>query len=257
MLTLDELKERKRQLGLSNKEVAAISGVPLGTVQKVFGGTTGAPRRSTLEILSSALQEGSYADLNRAGTFHETEFSYNAKAMHKIQGEYTAEDFYNVPDDRMVELIDGEIYDMCTPSIEHQDIVLNLAMQFQKCIEEKCDGKCKTFISPLGVQIDEDDYSILVPDLFISCDSSKWSGKIYRGAPDLVVEVVSPTSIVRDRIIKLNKYWHAKVKEYWIVDPKSKEVEVNLFDDNILGKKYNFGMDIPVGISKGKCKIKN
>lgn len=255
MMTLDELIERKRQLGLTNNEVAEISGVPLSTVQKVFGGTTSAPRRSTLEVLSEALKRDPYADIHLDSMVAETEFAYGPKMPGKKRGTYTVKDYVRESEEKLVELIDGEIYDMCVPSLDHQNVVLEMAMQLRKCIDEKCKDKCKLFISPAGVQIDSDDYSVLVPDLFVSCDKDKWHGKMYKGAPDFVVEVVSPSSGVRDRIVKLNKYWHAGVREYWIVDPDKRIIEVNVFGKNELGEVYSFDDRVPVDVSDGKCGI--
>ena len=255
MMTIDELKERKRQLGFTNEQIARLSGVPLSTVQKVFGGTTASPRRNTLEILSDALEENAYADTHRRDMVKESSFRYGVGAEAKKQGEYTVKDVEALPDDRLVELIDGEIYDMCYPSLIHQDILLQMAMQLHKCMEDNCRDTCKVYISPSGVRPDNDEYTRVIPDLFVSCDMDKCHGKDYGGAPDFIVEILSKSSVVRDRIIKQNKYWHSGCREYWIIDPENKEIEVNYFEGEKLGMKYTFDDMIPVNISDGKCEV--
>ena len=257
MMTLSQLKERKRELGLTNQDIANSSGVPLSTVQKVFGGTTESPRRNTLEILSAALEEGAYlwTRLEPGSTVEESSFTYSAEASGKVRGEFTIKDLEQIPDDRMVELIDGEIYDMCLPTPIHQEIVAEIYYNIRKCIEESGDKDCEAYLSPIGVRLDRDDKTLVGPDLFVTCDRSKIGDKWYDGAPDFVLEVVSPSSVMRDRIIKLNKYWKAKVREYWIVDPGKQEIEVNRFDEEELGVKYTFDDIVPLGISNGKCKM--
>ena len=111
--------------------------------------------------------------------------------------EYTIDDYYALPDRPRVELIDGDFYTMEAPSLAHQDIILELAVQFRECLKKQAHLHSElrhVFVSPCDVQLDADDYTMVQPDLFISCDGSKLTKACFVGAPDLIVEVLSPSS---------------------------------------------------------------
>ena len=122
-MTIEEMKERKKELGLSNETLAQLSGVPFSTVQKIFSGKTTAPRQRTIEALERVLRTVSGIKnpqpREKGLVLRETAPAYVCKK----QGEYTLEDYYAIPDERRVELIDGEIFDMAAPSAEHQLIL--------------------------------------------------------------------------------------------------------------------------------------
>lgn len=173
----------------------------------------------------------------------------------KVSGEYTLEDYYQLPERVRVELIDGVFYFMGAPTAVHQIITLKLAMAFSLYIEKK-NGKCEVLPSP-DVQLDRDDRTMLQPDIVIVCDRDKIKNQIC-GNPDLAVEVLSRSTEKRDRTIKLSKYQKAGVREYWMVDPKKKIVEVYIFPDQemaTLPRVYKFEDTIPVGIFDGECEV--
>ena len=150
-MTIEEMKEKKREHGYTYNMMSQMSGVPLGTVQKIFTGETKSPRYDTLEALARIFENGDrdylYADM--------VEDSGTAYAA-KVQGQYTLDDYYALPEDRRVELIDGCIYDMAAPSTIHQLIAGEVHRQISNFILEH-DGPCMPFISPVDVQLDCDD----------------------------------------------------------------------------------------------------
>ena len=139
-MTLEEMRELKKKQGLTNEELARLSGVPFSTVQKIFSGKTQSPRMDTVRALEKALTENEKArntypvGNTENGMVMETAPAYVAKK----QGEYTLEDYYALPDERRVELIDGELFDMAAPSLTHQAILGELHIQFHQCIDSHC-----------------------------------------------------------------------------------------------------------------------
>ena len=173
----------------------------------------------------------------------------------KKQGDYTLEDYYAIPDDRRVELIDGEIFDMAAPSVTHQIILGELYSQFSTCIETNRKN-CTVLLSPCDVQLDNDDKTMVQPDLLVLCRDFDKSGRCISGAPDLTVEILSDSTRSKDLLLKTYKYKNAGVREYWIVDPKKREVLVYDFsDEDLQPDRYSFEDTIPVKISEGLCSI--
>ncbi len=172
----------------------------------------------------------------------------------KQQGEYTLEDYYAIPDERRVELIDGVIYDMASPSSVHQDLVTEIALILRGFVK-KHKGKCKVYASPLDVQLDCDDKTMVEPDVLVVCDRDKIIKRCIYGAPDFVVEVLSLSTSKKDSVLKLKKYKAAGVREYWMVDPDKKKVVVYDWSKSELPTIYGFDTKVPVGIFHGDCEI--
>ena len=134
---------------------------------------------------------------------------------------YTIDDYYALPEDRRVELIDGVIYDMTAPSGIHQQILGDLHILFRECADRH-GMPCEVLLSPFDVRLDKDNYTMVQPDLLVVCGEYDAAHEIrFEGAPDLVVEILSPSTRSKDQLLKLIKYERAGVREYWIVDPKS------------------------------------
>lgn len=258
-MTIEEMRSKKAELGLTNQELSRISGIPFSTVQKVFSGTTSSPRMNTI----LALEEGfAIAERNHriypslpndpgSGMFSEEAIGYFSKK----QGDYTLDDYYAIPDERRVELIDGVIYDMGSPSVRHQIILGEMYLQFRVCLENHKED-CTVMLSPCDVRLDNDNKTIVQPDLFIICSGLDVDLRHFSGAPDLTVEILSPSTRSRDMLLKSYKYQNAGVREYWIVDPANEEVIVYDFTDkNLPFRKFSFSDRIPVLISAGKCVI--
>ena len=112
------------------------------------------------------------------------------------------------------------------------------------------------YLSPCDVRLDKDNYTMVQPDLLVICKEYDPDAIRYEGAPDLTVEILSPSSRSKDMILKLYKYKNAGVREYWVVDPKNQVVIVHrLEDDDYKPEIYGFDATIPIGISGGKCSI--
>ena len=162
---------------------------------------------------------------------------------------YTIDDIYSLPDGERAELIDGKIYYMAPPSRTHQRISGKLYQTIANYIDST-GGKCEIYAAPFAVFLNDDDINYLEPDISVICDQSKLDDKGCHGAPDWVIEVVSPSSKPRDYMAKLFKYRNAGVMEYWIVDPDKQMTMVYGFEKDIV-EQYNFGEDVPSGIYEG------
>ena len=268
-MTLQEMRDRKKELGYSNEKLAELTGLPLSTVQKVMGGITKSPRRSTIEALEKVLSpERSrvsapdqfvqasvpgprYETVRRKNSsVHESSSSYQSGKS----GKFTIKDLYNLPEGVRAELIDGEIYYMASPLLVHQLITFHFHKAVWEYIQKK-EGSCIPVSAPMDVQLDEDDKTVVQPDFMIVCDKKKVvNGRIF-GAPDFVLEVLSPTSRKKDLTLKTHKYAYAGVREYWIIDPDKQQVMVYDFEDDSFPRIYGFDADIPVAIYGGDLRI--
>lgn len=138
---------------------------------------------------------------------------------------YTIDDIYCLPEGSRAELIDGQIYNMAPPARKHQDIAGELFGLIREYFKGK-GGSCRVYIAPFGVFLSEDDQNYVEPDICVVCDPDKLTEKGCTGAPDWIIEIVSPGSRRMDYFIKLFKYQTAGVREYWIVDPDRNRVAV-------------------------------
>lgn len=156
---------------------------------------------------------------------------------------YTIDDIYALPGGERAELIDGQIYYMAPPSRKHQRIVGELFATIHNYINSN-NGKCEVDIAPFAVFLNEDDKNYVEPDISVICSPDKLTDKGCVGAPDWILEIVSPGSRQMDYMTKLFKYRTAGVKEYWIVDPDKGRVIVYNFTHNEINE-YSFTDDIP------------
>ncbi len=241
------MRKRKQELGLSYAQIVQRTGLPLGTVQKVLGGFTRSPRYSTLAALERCFSETPSRNGQR---IREGEPEYGGRQ----QGEYTLDDYLALPEDRRAELIDGVLYDMSGPAILHQLITGCIYAELLRYQREK-NAPCTPMISPVDVQLDGDDRTVVQPDILVLCDPSKRTRLRIVGAPDLVIEVLSPGTRKKDLYLKLSKYRNAGVREYWIIDPGLRRVIVYDFEHEDLIGLYTFRDRIPVAISGGDCVI--
>ena len=148
---------------------------------------------------------------------------------------YTYADYCTWDDSERWELVDGIPYAMSpAPSPVHQEILMELSRQIANFLEDK---PCKVFTAPFDVRLNaegDNDYDVMQPDILVVCDTDKIDDKGLNGAPDMIIEILSPSTSRRDRTVKLNKYQNAGVREYWIVDPIDKTIAVHILDN----KKY-------------------
>ena len=267
----ENLKELKKELGLSNEKVAEISGIPLGTVQKYFGGATKHPRYQTIEAIRTALckykDDSSDAAREKASGYAADSSLYagrilpektlrEAQAVYGVRREraYTVDDYYALPDDQRMELINGRFYAMGAPNSVHQTIVLMLTVSFSVFISRK-GGDCKVFPAPFDIRLDRDSYTMVQPDLAVICDPGKIRLRCCYGAPDLAAEVLSPGNTEETILLKVAKYAAAGVRECWIIDPQSERILVYDFQKSLFPKNYTFSEQIPVGIWGGELVI--
>lgn len=147
---------------------------------------------------------------------------------------YTYKDYMTWPDDERWEIIDGIPYMQAAPSWQHQAVLGELYRQFSNYFVNK---SCKAFSAPFDVCLEEseDSRQVVQPDIVIVCNQSKLKGTGYFGVPSLIVEIISPSTAKVDRVTKFNKYRNVGVKEYWIVEPTNKIIQVFTLLDN---KKY-------------------
>lgn len=157
---------------------------------------------------------------------------------------YTIDDIYKLPEGKRAELIDGQIYYMAPPSRIHQKLSMEFSSIINNYIKNK-GGKCEVYAAPFAVFLDKDDKNYVEPDISVICDKNKLDDKGCNGSPNWIIEIVSPSSIRIDYMIKLFKYRTAGVEEYWIVDPLKERIMVYYFPDDFAAM-YNFTDKIPV-----------
>ena len=173
---------------------------------------------------------------------------------------YTFADVLTWDIDARIELIDGVPYMMAPPSTEHQRITGEIFRQVANFLVGK---KCQAFPAPFGVRLfsrkedtPDDEGTVLEPDITVVCDRDKLDEHGCKGAPDFIVEILSPSTQRRDRLVKLNLYRDAGVREYWIVDPDRKMVHTMVLDEGSYPVAQTFiaGDKVPVSVLEG-CVI--
>ncbi|MCD7865318.1 MAG: Uma2 family endonuclease [Clostridiales bacterium] len=161
----------------------------------------------------------------------------------------TLEQYEAFPEDARIEIFEGVAYDMAGPSESHQTISTELTTILNTYIRQK-NGSCRVFHAPFDVKLNDRPLTIVQPDLMVICDRDKLDGKRCNGAPDFIIEIVSPGNASDDYIRKLYYYKNYGVREYWIVDPRRKIVTVNYFEGDIVSVQYSFDSIIKVNIYK-------
>ena len=162
---------------------------------------------------------------------------------------YTAEDYWNLPEGERAELIDGKLYAMAPPSRVHQELVYQLGRLIGNHIAMN-NGSCKVYPAPFAVNLNADDSTYVEPDLSIICDKKKLTDRGCTGAPDFIIEVVSPSSRKMDYATKNALYSDAGVREYWIVDPLKNFTTIYRYEEGFAPTIFPFNATIQVGIYK-------
>lgn len=163
---------------------------------------------------------------------------------------YTIKDIYALPDGERAELIDGELYMMSPPGRIHQKLVSELHAQIHAYIKS-LHGDCEVYPAPFAVFLNADSHTYVEPDLSVICDKSKLDDRGCNGAPDWVIEIVSPSSQRMDYMTKLFKYRDAGVQEYWVVNPEKETVLTYFFEGENGSIQFDFTDDVPVRIYEG------
>ena len=162
---------------------------------------------------------------------------------------FTTEDIYNLPEGTRAELIDGQLYYMAPPFRRHQELLLKFCQLIANYIDRK-GGLCKIYPAPFAVFLNADDRTYVEPDISVICDPDKLDDRGCNGAPDWIIEIVSPSSRQMDYAIKLFKYRSAGVRLYWIVDPDKEKITAWIFMGEELEdmEEYSFSDSVPVSI---------
>ncbi len=178
-----------------------------------------------------------------------------------VEKHYSYADLLSWGEDVRAEIIYGDLYMMSAPSSVHQTVSMEFSRQIANFLSDK---PCRVFAAPFDVRLfeREDDTSnrvdtVVQPDISVICDKNKLDEKGCKGAPDFIIEILSPSNERRDIFIKLNLYNRAKVREYWIADPKNALVTVYLPDETgrlVVSEVYNYKNNAPVTVLPG-CEI--
>ena len=254
----------------------------MGTINKILSGETRSPRYDTLRALEDVLygadgignpepdsgrsiydtaydrtdslwvKAGDEAYRNLPDAVREAAAPY----LTKRQGEYTVDDYRKLPEDIRAELIDGVLIFLEAPTFTHQELITELLFEIKLFIRAK-KGICRVLPSPLDVQIDCDDRTIVQPDIALICKEERITRKGIHGAPDFCIEIVSDSSRKRDYGIKMQKYMNAGVREYWIVDRKREKIVCYWFEGEDAPEisMYTFRDKVPVRIYDGQLEI--
>lgn len=172
--------------------------------------------------------------------------------MPKENGKYTYADYLTWPEDERWEIIDGIAYMQAAPSWQHQAISSELSAQFVNYLRGK---SCKAFTAPFDLRLpeenekDEDTKNVLQPDIVVVCSKKGLKGTGYYGVPELIIEITSPATSRKDRLLKFNKYEKAGVKEYWIVEPEGVVSVFKLQDGNRYGRPELYGEKDKIKVS--------
>ena len=159
----------------------------------------------------------------------------------------TLEQYEALPEDARAEVFDGQIYYIASPSQINQSILLELSTLLNSYVKSR-KGDCKVFPAPFDVKLSDHPLTIVQPDIMIVCDKGKLDESRCNGAPDFIIEIVSPGNPSDDYIRKAYYYKNYGVREYWIVDPKRRMITVNYFEGDLLNIQYSFESTIKVNI---------
>ena len=264
----EELNRRKKKLGMTTEQLSQLSGVPVGTINKILSGETKSPRYDTLRALENVLYglNGESPELYsritekdiRALNVMTPDALREAAGPYctKRQGEYTVEDYRALPEDVRAELIDGVLIFLEAPTFTHQELVTELLLEFGNFVR-KNKGTCRVVPSPLDVQLDCDDRTMVQPDIAVICRKEHITRKGVYGAPDLCIEVISESTRKLDYGVKMNKYMEAGVREYWIVDLKREKVVCYGFEGEDAPEIniYTFKDRVPVRIWEERLEV--
>lgn len=263
-ITLTDILRIKAEKGYSVSDLSGYSGVSVETLQKLLDGDSVDMMESVLSALEKALLGNDVTHSDEPCTYiyqnvspfiiAEPQLSYGTRHAQKRQGDYTLEDYYNMPEDRRVELIDGVIYDMAAPAPLHQLIAGRVYARISAFIEEN-KGDCIPFIAPADVQLDCDDRTMVQPDVFILCNHDKLKRFGIYGAPDFVLEILSGSTRKKDMTVKLMKYMEAGVREYWVIDPEKRLLIVYIGEEEGIPRIYPLQDDVGMNLYDGKLRI--
>jgi Uma2 family endonuclease len=177
-----------------------------------------------------------------------------AEALEKPEQDlYTYADYLAWDDGKRYELFGGTAYMMASPSLTHQTISMDLSRQFSNFLYGK---KCRVFAAPFDVRLfpreDDLDDTVVQPDILVVCDPAKLEERGCKGAPDLVIEILSRSNAPVSMFQRLSAYLKAKVREYWVIFPEEEDIQTHVLDgDRYITKIYSGAGAVPVSLFDG------
>lgn len=291
-MKVDEIRERKKKLKLTTYQLALLAELPQGTVSKILTGETKNPSYLTIEKLDetllkeemkvrmeayvTAMQEYFAEHPEDIGNQAKFEAIYREKYnldgapipyavsrddMSNLHGNLALNDYrmkaselHKMGENREFELIDGNLIISEMAGVSHQRMVKKLGRAISDFIDEN-HGICEVFDVGVNVYLDENEYTLVIPDITVICNPDRITEKGIEGAPDFVIEVVSPSTRQTDYHKKLHKYMDVGVTEYWIVDMDREMVSVCINGEPMQVTIYSFTDEIPVYIYDGKLRV--
>lgn len=235
----ENLKAFRKYKNLTQKEMAMYLDIPQLLYCQYERGEQ-EPNLATIELIAHTLGAslddlfGIYGDY--PPQMIKEPSSYRAKVKQEV---LRCEDYFNLPDCTQYELINGILYHVNTPTTTHQLISMALSAAFFQHIH-KNKGKCVVLTAPFAVELAADDIldddidtdNVLQPDILVNCDPNRMTEHSCKGAPDLVVEILSPSTRKRDIQEKFFLYNNFGVKEYWVIDPEKKRICIHNFGED-------------------------
>lgn len=250
-MNISDLKRMKKEAGLTNSDIAELSGIPASTVNKIFSGATKDPRYATLLAIEQVLVSKEKIPFRYDPLKEEPEILREETAPYMYSArDYGREDMEQLSESDRAELISGKLYMLSAPGRLHQYFVSELLFEIKSYIRKK-KGKCEVYVSPFDVRLFGDDSTIVQPDLLVVCNRDILTEKGCSGVPDWVIEIVSKGSSSHDYVRKLMLYQKAGVREYWIVDPFQEVVTVFNFEDPQKSCEYAYTEPVPSGVLEG------
>ena len=166
---------------------------------------------------------------------------------------YTYADYLKWEGLERYQLINGKVFNIPSSSVVHQALLMELSMQFADWLKGK---PCQVFAAPLDVRLfpkeDDSDDTVVQPDLLVVCDKEKLSKGYVNGAPDLVVEIVTPLSTYYEFFLQFHGYLEAGVREYWVIDPEGQKMQVNIYENgHYISSVHKGNESVPVNILPG------
>ena len=250
-MDISKLRQLKKEAGMTNAEIAELSGIPFSTVNKIFSGATPNPRYGTLlaiEQVLTAKQKLPFVydeDRQEPCLVREAAPSYCYTAR-----SYNLQDIDALSEGTHAELIDGKLFLLATPTRIHQFLVGELLFAIKSHIRNN-QGACHVYTSPFAVRLFADDSTYVEPDVAVICNKDKLTEKGLNGAPDIAIEVVSPGNANHDYVTKLDKYQRAGVREYWIINPEIEKTLVMNFENPANTGEYDFEETLTSGVLEG------
>lgn len=250
-MDISKLRQIKNESGMTNAEIAELSGIPFSTVNKIFSGATPNPRYGTLLAIEQVLTAKQKLPFVYDEDWQEPclhgeaapAYCYTARS-------YSHKDIDALSEGTHAELINGKLYLLATPTRIHQFLAGELLFAIKSHIRNN-KGGCHVYTSPFAVRLFADDSTYVEPDVAVICNKDKLTEKGCNGAPDIAVEIVSPGNVNHDYVTKLAKYQQAGVREYWIINPETAKTLVMNFENPVNTGEYDFEETITSGVLEG------